>query len=117
MWSDLTGQWSIDRPLLRRVEEREQPVIVFLCDRIVLMVVALRATNGEAKPHCAERVGAVDHRLHAKLLGVCSAFAVGEGVALKTGRNLRTRNKISGDLLYGELVKRHVTVESVDHPV
>ena len=66
---------------MRVVEEREHPVVLFLRQRIVLVVVALGALDGQAEHALADGVHAVEHGLHAELLGIDAAFLVDHRVA------------------------------------
>ncbi len=99
----------------RIVQKREHPVILFLRERIELVVVALRALDGEAENAFADGVHAVEHRLHAELLGIDAAFLVDHRVAQKAGGHdliLRgVRQQIAGDLLDDELVVRQIAIE------
>ena len=85
------------------------------------MIVASRAAYGEAEPHRANRRGPIDHLLHAILFAIHAAFAIGQRIAMEAGRDLLLerciRQQISGDLLGGELVKRHPSIYRADHPV
>ena len=67
------------------VEEGEQPVVVVVRDRIVLVRVALGALDRQAEHALADGVHAVEHRLHAELLGVDAAFFVDHRVAQEAG--------------------------------
>ena len=76
-----------DVRLVRIVHKREQPVVLFLLQRIVLVVVALCALDRDAEDRLADRVHAVEHGFHAELLGIDAAFLVDHGVAQKAGRD------------------------------
>jgi hypothetical protein len=65
--------------------EGEQAEILLLRDGIELVVVALRALDGQAEHAFADGIHAIEHRFHAKLLGINAAFLVDHGVAQKTG--------------------------------
>ncbi len=103
------------------VEEREELVVLAMADRIILVRMALRATDGEAKPDGAGRGHAVHHRFDAKLLVVHAPFLVDERVTMKTrGDPLfarRVGQKIAGQLLDRELIEGHVRVERANHPI
>src|SRR5262249_39590953 len=60
----------------RIIEESDHLVVLLLGERIVLMVVALRATQTGTQPGCADSVGAVDLRVPVVFLGVRPAFAL-----------------------------------------
>ena len=85
------------------------------------MVVALRALDRDPEHPAAQRVHAVEHRLHAELFRVRAALLIDHRVAEKTRRHdLRLRGireLIARELLYEKLVVRQVAVEGVDHPV
>ncbi len=85
------------------------------------MVVALRALNGEAQHALADGVHAIEHRLHAELLGIDAAFLVDHRIAQESsGDDLvlgRIGQHVAGNLLDDELVVGQVAVEGVDHPV
>ena len=56
----LAGDWRVDVFFERAVEEGEHLVEILLQDGIVLVVVALRAADGQAQPRRADSVGAID---------------------------------------------------------
>ena len=103
------------------VQEGEELVILVLLERIVFVVVALRALDGEAEHAFAEGVHAVEHRLHAELLGVNRALHVHHGIAQVAGGDdliLRgVRQHVAGELFEDELVVGQVLVEGVDHVI
>ena len=74
---------AIDRRLrfVIVVQEREQPVVLRLRERIVLVVVALGALNRQPQHALADGVHAVEHGFHAKLLGIDAPFFVEHRVA------------------------------------
>src|SRR5690606_28364903 len=55
--------WSINSNvrLMRRIQKRKQPVIFFLLERIKLVVMALRALDGNAEDTFANRIHAIEH--------------------------------------------------------
>ena len=99
---------------MRIIEERKNLVILFLLQRIELVIVALRAADSQAQHALADRVHAVEHRFHAKLLRVHAAFFVDHRIAQKARRhNLvlrRLRQKIAGQLINYELVIRKIAI-------
>jgi hypothetical protein len=117
----LRGRIDRDVRFVRVIQEREHPVILFLRERIVFMVVALRALNGHAENALADGVHAVEHRLHAELFGLDAAFFVDHRIAQKAGGDFLIlrgiRQQIAGNLVDDELVVGQVAVEGVDHPV
>ncbi len=102
-------------------EEREEPEVVLLAERIVLVVVALRAAQRGAEPHRRRRVGAIDEHLVHRLVGIDAALLVGHRVAMEAGGDAlrlgRVGQHVAGDLLDREAIEGHVGVERVDHPV
>ncbi len=108
--------------ILRRVpEERRHGVELALCDRIELVIVAGGAADRQAQEHVAGRLGSVLGIDRFVLLGNGATFVGRDVVAVKAGRHqLRQRwigQQIAGDLLDGELVKRLVVVERLNHPI
>ena len=103
------------------VDERKHPVVLLLRERIELVVVTLGALDGEAQHALADGVHAVEHRIHAELLRIDSAFLVDHRVAQKAGGdNLflrRVWQLIARQLLDDELIVRQVAVQRVDHVI
>ena len=89
--------------LVRVVEEREDAVVLFLRERIVFVVVALRALDGDAEDALADGVHAIEHGLHAELLGIDAALLVDHRVAQETGGHVLIlggiRQLVAGNLL------------------
>ena len=111
----------LDARLVGVVEKREQLVVLHLRDRIVLVVVALRAAERQPKHHLASRRDSIVNRVDAKLLPVDAALGIDLRVAMKPrGHPLRqrgVRQHVAGKLLHNKLVKRQITIERLDHPV
>ena len=103
------------------VDEGEEPVVVLLRDGVELVVVALRALDREAEHAFADGVHAVEHRLHAELLGIDRAFLVDLGIAEEARGDAfilaGLGQLVARDLLDDELVVGQVAVEGVDDPV
>ena len=103
------------------VEEREQPVVLVVRDRVVLVRVALGTADRQPQPDAAGGGHAIEDRLDAKLLLVGAPFGVGERLAVKgRGQPLarrRARQQVAGQLLDREAIERHVGVDRVDHPI
>ena len=116
-----SGRVDRDVRLVGVVQEGEHPVVLFLRERVVLVVVALGALDRQAEDALADGVHPVEHRLHAELLGVDAALLVDHRVAEEAGGDdlvlRRVRQQVAGDLLDDELVVRQVAVERVDDPV
>ena len=109
-------------PLLREaVEGVEQRVVVVLGERVVLVIVALRAGHREPQPGGAGRVDAVEEVVEPLLLGDRAPLAIQQVVAVEATGDLlgggRLGQKVARELLGRELVEWHVVVESLHHPV
>jgi hypothetical protein len=72
--------------LVDAVEESGQAVVVGVGDRIELVRMTLRAAQRQTEPGRADGVHAIDDVIHARLLGIAAAFAVGHVIAVETGR-------------------------------
>ncbi len=103
------------------VENGEELVILFLADGIVLVIVTLGTFQSEPQPGAAGGLETVDNGLDSELF---FSWVVPLGlhrVAVKASRDLFSksaiRQKVPGNLLDGELVKRLVGVDGVDDPV
>ena len=103
------------------VEEGLHRIEVLRGEGIELVIVAAAAVEGLPHPHGGGRLHAVGGVFGQKLLRDDAAFLIEHVIAMKPRGNLllqrRPRQQIPRDLLDGELVKRHVRVESLDHPV
>ncbi len=71
--------------LIDIVEEGEEPVILALGERVILVVVALGAADRQAEEDRARGVDPVDDRVDPELLDVDAPFLVDLRVAVKTG--------------------------------
>ena len=116
------------RPIVERAhlvvgvgEEGHHPVVVPLAERVVLVIVALRACERGAQPHRGCRIHAIDEQLVPGLVRIDAAFLVRHRIAMKAARNQlvarRTGQHVARDLIDREAVERHVAVERVNHPV
>ena len=81
----LVGRVDRDVRLVGVVQEGEHPVILFLRERVELVAVALGALDRQPEDALADRVHAVEHRLHAELLGIDAPFLVDHRVAQEAG--------------------------------
>ena len=103
------------------VQEGEHSIVFLLRDRVVLVIVALRAANRQAENAFADGVHPVEHRLHPELFGVRAAFLIDHRVAQKSGRHDLilggVRQLIAGELLDNELIVGQIPVKRVDDPV
>jgi hypothetical protein len=103
------------------VEDRKEPVVILLGDRVELVVVALGARDGEAEKGGAVGVDTVEHGLDAELLGVDATLLVDLGVAIEAGGDaLGDRcvgEEVAGELFDRELIVGQVAIEGGDDPV
>ena len=103
------------------IEVREQLVILFLRNRVVLVIVAARAANRHAQEHGTGGVDAIDDVFHRVLLRNDSAFRVAAMIAIEPGGDpliqRGIRQQVAGELFDRELVVRHVAIERIDHPI
>ena len=58
------------------VQESEQTVVLFMCDRIVFVRMALCTLDCQAKDAFADGVHPIEHRIHAKLFRIDASFLV-----------------------------------------
>ena len=103
------------------IKKREQRVVVALRDRIVFVIVALRARHRQAHPCRRRRVHAVEKIVPALLLRDRAALAVQQMIAIESGRDeliaRRIRQQIAGELFDRKLVERHVRIQRTHHPI
>ena len=85
------------------------------------MVVALGALQRGAEPDRGRRIHAVDDLVEAALFRHRACLHIRGRAAVEPGGNagvLRgTRQQVTGDLVDRELIKRHVCVKGIHHPV
>ena len=85
------------------------------------MVVAARAIHGQPQPHRGGRFHSIGHVFDDELVGDNAPFVVYPVIAIEGGRQSliasRMRQQVSGKLLDGELIERHIGVIGVDDPV
>ena len=102
-------------------EEGRQGVELLLADRVELVVVAGRATAGQAHPDRAERLDLVLGVVRHDLLGDGAALAGGrEAAAVARGHDLLeggVREEVAADLFDRELVEGLVRLERAQHPI
>ena len=103
------------------VENREHAEVLLLTQRIVLVIMALRAGHRGAHPHLHGGVYAIDHCYIAKLLIGRAAFVVRLRVTMKRGGDQliigRLIKQIARQLFARELIKRHIAVKRADNPI
>ncbi len=104
-----------DRGLVVVVQEGEQPVILFLRQRVELVAVALGTLNRQAEDAFADRVHPVEHRFHPELFGIDATFLVDHRVPQVAGGDLLVLGGrgqlVAGQLLDDELVVGQVAVQ------
>src|SRR4051812_23233062 len=96
--------WGIDNPLrfVVIIYKRKHAVILFLFQRIELVIMALRALYRNAEHAFTNAIHPVEHGIHAKLLWVHAALLVDHRVTQKTrGYDLILRR--IGELVTGKL--------------
>ena len=104
------------------VEVGVELVVLLLRDRVVLVVVALGAADGEAEEGGGGGVHAIEHVLDARSPRRCAppsplkVWLRLKPVARRCSRR-GVGEQVAGDLLDGELVERQVVVHRRDHPV
>ena len=103
------------------VEDMEQPVVVDLGQRVVLVVMALGAGQRQAQPGGAGGVDAIKQIVEPLLLGNRAPLAVEQMVAVEGRGNFllvgRVGQQVTSQLFNRELIKRHVGVQRRHHPV
>ncbi len=102
-------------------EERHQPEVVLLAERVVLVVVALRARDRAAEPGGGRRADPIHQHFVQRLGRVDAPFLVGHRIAMESGgdplRACRAGQHVARNLFHREALERHVGVERLDHPV
>ena len=119
------GVGQFERGLILIVEDGEHSEILLVRNRIELVVVALRAGDGQPEERRAGGRQPVHDRLDAELLLVDAALLVDLRIAMKAGGDRGVRvlgDGVSGqhvpsDLFDDKLIERQVAVQRVDHPV
>ncbi len=112
---------SLARNFINIIEVREKLIELFLRDRIKLVIVTAGAPESEPEKGGTGRGYPIYNRFHAILLEVDTTLIVAGRIAMKAGGDQLVdawiRQHVARDLLDHELIERHVTVQSVDHPV
>ena len=119
---DLARRGDLELGLVHVVEEGEEPVVLALGDRVVLVVVALGAADRQAEEDRPGRVDPVDDRIDPELLDVDPPFLVdlaccGETRWRSAGEARRPGRRSPAIWSMRELVERHVGIEGGDDPV
>src|SRR3989442_1380364 len=74
--------------VLAAVEEGEHLIILALREWVELVVVTLRTTQRDAEEHSRRGIDAIEHGLHAELLGINPAFLIDLRVPMESRRDL-----------------------------
>ena len=112
---------TVQASVAQRIEVGEHLEVILLADRVELVVMALRTSEGEAEHRLAQGLHAVGVVVDEVLRGDGAALVCVHVVPLETGRDElgvgRVRQEVTGQLLQDELVVGQVVVEGLDHPV
>ena len=107
--------------LIDIIEKCEQPVEIFLLDRIVLVVMATRAGQGQAQEHRPHRFNPIRNVFNDPLIRNGAPLGVDPVVAIESrsdlGKEITIRNQVSRHLLDDETIKRHVVIQGANQPV
>jgi len=102
------------------VEVGVELIELALCEGVVLVVVALGASQRRAEKHGSRGGHAVDDVLGQILFGVGAPLEVDHDVAMKTAGDFLIERgpgqQVAGDLLDSELVEGQVAVQRADDP-
>ena len=100
------------------VEEGKELIVLSLADGVELVVVALRAADGEAQPDCSRGGDAVKDALDAELFLVDATLLIDLRIAMEAGGDeLLARglgHHVAGELFERELIEGLVLVQCVD---
>ncbi len=103
------------------VEVGEEPIVLFLADRVVLVVVALGTFHGEAQEDVGGGLDAVDDIFDSQFLGKGAPLVRRGVVAVEAGGDLlvegRVGHQVASDLLAKKLRERFVVLVGLDDPV
>ena len=92
-----------------------------MCDGVVFVGMALRASGGQPHPGRACGGHAIDGGVKTKLKGIDATLFIELRVPMEASCNAlilsRPREHVPGELFDGELVEGHVSVETANHPV
>ena len=112
---------AVEPRVAERIEVGVELVVVLLADRVELVVVALRAGEGQAQDGFAQRLHAVRVVVEQVLRGDRATLVGVHVVALEARRDQlgvrRVRHEVAGELLEQEAVVGLVVVEGLDDPV
>ena len=103
------------------IEVGKEFVVFLLCDRIVLVIVALSTFHAEPHPHHRCCFYSIDRIFHAVFFFDQPTFIGGGVVSQKSRRHTlvdcRIRQQVTGQLFQRKLIERLVAVVSTDYPV
>ena len=112
---------QVEIRLIRIVEEGHQAIKLGVGNGVVLMRVALAALHGQAQPGGGGGAHTIHHGVEPELQGVNATLFIEHGVTMKAGGHYLAgrgvRKQVTCKLLNGEPIKRHVGIQSLNHPV
>ena len=114
-------QRRVNEFLFDVVKKRVERIVILLRNRIVLMIVTLRAADREAEPDRTHGVGAINGLFKESLVQFDATLTVAQRIAVEAGGDAilggGVGQQVSRKLQGGEAVKRHVGIERVDDPL
>ena len=103
------------------VEIGEQLKKFFLAERVVFVIVTSGAAHGQPEPNRRSGLDAIDHVFDEKFWGQGTALRILPVISIESrSENLEfgcIGKHVTGELFDGELIKRHVLMKSLNHPV
>ena len=66
------------------VQDGEDPEVILLPDRVILVIMALRTFQRGSQPDHAQSVHPIEHLVHPGFLGVTASFHIGWGIAVES---------------------------------
>ena len=104
-----------------RIEVRVQLIKLALRERVVLVVVAATAADGQTEPHSAGCFSTINDVIDARLFRDATALSVEHVIAMKACRDELIRRRIfeqvTGELFDRKSIKRHIFIKGFDDPV
>src|SRR5262249_37013563 len=117
----LGGRRDFELGLIHVIEKRVKLIILALGDRVVLVVVALRAADRQTKKDRSGGIHAINNRVDPELFDVDPPLLVDECIAMKTCSDSWTKviagEKITGELFGRKSIERHAGIDRRDDPV
>ena len=103
------------------VKEGVETIIFFLGERVVFVIVAAAAVEGQAHPNGSDGFGHVEDVVDAVLFRDAAPLTIDGVIAEKAGGEFLLEGgvwkKVAGDLPDGEVIVGEVLVKGFDHPV